>query len=383
MIFSTIAFGAAALLLFRGINHGILSDYREMSIHSRYGHGTLFKKGYHGTETKENAWKGWFKNADEILPHLTQSGLLQDSFPRLGLSGLIGNGTVSLSGLGMGVKGVREAAFFDRLKIIEGHPLDGSRGNIFIGKGLAQALNVKLGQSLSFLTTTVDGSVNMMSFVLVGVFETGVKAVDDVSFKVELEDAQVLLDTQAIESVAVALKPGVEWEDLKASLWEKNDVEFFSFEELDQINYVNGVRWLKGQSRIFELIILVIILLGIFNAVTVSVAERCYEFSVARANGEKKVDILRLLFTEMSLLGAGSAICGVILVVMVSRTFLANGIAMPPAPGMTLGSQITVSYFPNDILTITALCLITLFISAVLGVVRVLHVPIAKGVQLS
>ena len=45
----TIGIGTGALLVFKGFNVGIMNQYRDNTIHARYGHGQINMKGYHNS----------------------------------------------------------------------------------------------------------------------------------------------------------------------------------------------------------------------------------------------------------------------------------------------------------------------------------------------
>ena len=55
---------------------------------------------------------------------------------------------------------------------------------------------------------------------------------------------------------------------------------------MDKIYYQHSVDFLKSQFGLILTIILVIVLLGVFNTVSLSVLDRRHEIGVLRANGE-------------------------------------------------------------------------------------------------
>ena len=52
----TIAIGCGTLFSFEGFINGVLDDYKDSTIHSRYGHGQINTKGYRETVYQE-PWK--------------------------------------------------------------------------------------------------------------------------------------------------------------------------------------------------------------------------------------------------------------------------------------------------------------------------------------
>src|ERR1051325_3037344 len=78
---------------------------------------------------------------------------------------------------------------------------DGDADAVIIGKGLADELNVKPGDYLTLMTTTVNGSLNAADVRVAGVFATGVKESDDRAVKMPLAGAQSLLQTHKVEKL--------------------------------------------------------------------------------------------------------------------------------------------------------------------------------------
>ncbi len=380
LVFATLAVGAGMLLFFRAFNGGVLAEYREVSIHSRYGHGSVFATGFWG-KNFEKPWEHWLENPAAVIAELEKSPDVAQVFPRLSFAALVTNGSKTFNGVGTAVDGVKEAAFFNRLTLNEGTPLDGSPDAILLGRGLARTIGAKPGANVTLLATTVSGSLNSGNYAVKGIFETGIQALDAVAFRLEFSGAQTLLDTTRAESVAVALKPGGLWSGVKKRVAAIAGGEAFSFEELDRTYYQNGVNWLKSQAGVFENIILLIVLLGIFNAVAVTVLERGPEIASARANGETRADVFFGIVLESALLALAAGLAGAGLVLVLGKGLLAKGITMPPAPGMTLPSQVFLAFRLEDAATVLALTVGISVAGSALVAVRILRGPIAARLR--
>src|SRR5437763_1262756 len=83
------------LLVFRALNQGVLAEYRESSIHSRYGHGTIFRKGYWG-KPLEKPWTLWIEDPAPVIATLEHSPSITGIFPRTSFSALVTNGGKTL-----------------------------------------------------------------------------------------------------------------------------------------------------------------------------------------------------------------------------------------------------------------------------------------------
>jgi len=54
----TVAVGTGSLFIFHGFNAGIMNQYRDNTVHSRYGHGEINTAGYRD-QVYEKPWEHW------------------------------------------------------------------------------------------------------------------------------------------------------------------------------------------------------------------------------------------------------------------------------------------------------------------------------------
>ena len=118
----TIGIGTGALLVFKGFNVGIMNQYRDNTIHVRYGHGQINMKGYHNS-VYEKPWKHWIEDYGSLKENLSKVPGVKLLFPRVNFFSLLTNGEMNISGKGQGVDGKAEFSFFNTLNIVEGKNL--------------------------------------------------------------------------------------------------------------------------------------------------------------------------------------------------------------------------------------------------------------------
>lgn len=377
----TIAVGAAAIFLFDGFNVGIMNQYRQNTIHSRFGYGQINTKGYRD-QVFEEPWNQWMSGGDELLAGVRTIDGVTAVFPRTEFFALLTNGNITLSGKGQGIDGEAEAGFFKMLNVEEGVTLSTEEDGILLGKGLARSLNAHPGDRITVLANTVRGSLNALDFQVVGVFHTGSKDFDDVVFRIQRKRAEALLDTTKIESIALGLRGVEDWPKVEAAI--RNNfpgLEATPFAVLDKVYYQHAVDWLDSQFQVILLIILVVVVLGILNSVSTGILERKREIGTLRANGESTFDVMRLLLAEASVLGLLSSVVGVVVAVVLNQTLLANGILMPPSPGIT--RQFHVFIEPQSIMAIKTILLgvSCTLIGTYVAASKVVKMPIAESLR--
>ncbi|WP_413292023.1 ABC transporter permease [Bdellovibrio sp. HCB185ZH] len=330
----TVCLGAAALLIYQGFNSGIMNQYRENTIHGYYGFGQVFPKGYYG-KVFEQPWKMWIENPEEAERKLLSAPGVEQVFPRLSFYSFLAKGGITLGGRGEGVLPERENKFFDKMNFISGGDLK-DESEIILGKGLADSLDVKAGDTLTLLTQTINGQLNGADLKVAGVFHMGIKAIDDGYYRLHLKQAQRLLDTQRVELFSLATTGVDHWDEVAKNINQADpNLEPVRFEILDKVYYQNSVDFLSAQFAFIRMIILLIVALGIFNTIAVGLLERGGEIGALRANGEKRSRLFKILLLENSFLGLFGGILGILLALLCTKTVLASGIPMPPGPGIT------------------------------------------------
>lgn len=377
----TVALGMGALFLFDGFNVGIMSQYRDNTIHAHYGHGQINTRGYRD-QVYEKPWDHWITNWDELKPFLLSLPGVEYVFPRISFYALLTNGKVTISGVGQGVVGEDESQFFNALNVVAGETLSNQAEGILLGRGLARALDNKPGDTVTILANTIYGTINGIDLSTTGIFHTGSQDFDDRIFRIPLKQAQLLLDTDRIESVALGLKSLEDWGPVSKAIEKRfPELETVPFAVLDEVYYQHSVDWLKSQFKIIQIIILTIVLLGIFNSVSTAILERKQEIGNLRANGESVTDIMGLLAFEGATLGFIGSILGIIFALLINFTFLRKGILMPPAPGLTRQFHVMIELQPDMAFYTILIGTFTALIATLIAGIRVAKMPIGDALR--
>lgn len=364
-------------MIYHGFNAGIMNQYRENTIRARFGHGQVNTKGYRD-QIWDKPWERWIDPDTAFIEELKDRPEIEYVFPRISFYALLNNGEKTLSGAGEGVDGRVESKFFTTLNIITGKLLSDEEEGIILGKGLAEALKLKVGDRVTVLANTHNGSLNAVDVYVTGIFFAGMKSFDDTFFRIQLKKAQELLDTQKVETIALGLKGLEGWPAVEEWVEKNPGFEATAYNILDKVYYQNSVDFLQAQFSFIFIVILVIVILGIFNTVSTIILERKGEIGNLRANGDSNTEVMGLLLTESLILGLIGATLGVVLSYLCNVTLLANGIEMPPGPGITRQFTTFVELQPNFI----PVCYLIGILSSVFGTYmasrRVLKMPITE-----
>jgi putative ABC transport system permease protein len=197
-----------------------------------------------------------------------------------------------------------------------------------------------------------------------------------------LNVAQTLLATDRAESIAVALARVEAWPGFaEAVRISFPHLEAVPFDELDRIYYRHAVDWLDAQFGFIRGIILLVVFLGIFNVISMAVLERTREIGTLRANGDGRLAIALGHILEAVVLAILGAALGVAAGWALSAGPLHDGVAMPPAPGITRSFRIQIELALGDALQVLSLAVLTAVVGCLLPVWRAVRMPIADALR--
>ncbi len=383
VILATIASGVLFLGLFHAFNAGLLHSVKENTIHARYGHGQINTAGYL-TRVYERPWEHWIADPEPLRRDLAGAGIAGTLFPRVTFAALLTNEKTNIAAVGQGIDAEAEAKFFTLLHVEEGKVLEDEETGVLLGAGVARSLGRKVGDRVTVLTNTLEGSLNGVDLTVTGIFHTGSPELDDSLFRMQLKTAQSLLGTEKVETVAVGLADERDWPRVEALVARDFPaLEATPFNVVDKVNYQQFVDWLKSQFGVIELIVLTLVLLGILNNVSTGVLERKQEIGCLKANGDAASDVLGMIALEALLLGLAGTLLGASLVTLVVHGIFRNGFTMPPTPGLTRESHMVLEIGAAKL---AETCVAPIFVAvaaALLAGLRVARMPIAEALRAS
>ncbi len=380
-ILITVAFGTGSLFLFHGFNSGIMNQYRDNTIHARFGYGQIQTRGY-GERVYERPWEHWIENADKLRRELLALPGVHQVFPRVDFPALLSNGRITVSGKGQGIDGVEEFSFFNTLNFESGKNLSDEPDGIVLGVGLARGLGVKVGDPVTVLARGAKGDMNKSVLKVSGIFHTGLKEFDETIFRIPLKVAQGMLQTSRVESMSLGLGTDEDFDTVSDYLKTRHpELEAIPFAVLDKVYYQHSVDWLNAQFDVIQIIILTIVVLGIFNTVSTGVLERKQEIGTLRANGESRADVILLLALEGLAMGVLGAALGNLLALALNVTALKDGILMPPAPGITRQFQVMIELAPLMAVKTALLGIGATLLGTLVAGLRVVRMGIAESLR--
>jgi putative ABC transport system permease protein len=337
-----VAFGFAALTLAFGFAAQSLEALREGTIRSGTGHVQVAARGGFETEDGTTLDRG-LADAPRIEAVLAQDTRVAQVLPRLDFVGLLSDGKRSMPFLGTGLDPAGEARFMEVPRAVSSGRWLASRGEraVVLGGGLARSLGARVGDTLTLLAATGDGTLNAVDGEVAGIVTLPIRELDDRYLATTLDLATELLDAgDRVSKLVVVLRrdpprPEAEAVRLRALLEEKGfPVETRSWRQLAP--FYRQVRILYfGIFGFMGAVLAVVVLLASANTMVMAAAERTREIGTLRALGTRPGLIRRLFVCEGVLLALAGSACGALLALGVRFLLNHSGWTLPPPPGAT------------------------------------------------
>lgn len=331
-LLTVLALGSGLALLL--VSLGLLDGSREQDIANYVrldaGHVVVQAKGYQDTRSQALLLPAWvLATSRETLRPMTQSYTVQGVSPRLLVSGLLRSaaGSAGVRIFAVEPKAEKPLSLIPR-RIVEGSYLsEGQPAGVVIGAELARKLAVRVGSKVVLMTQAVqppdatirertEGEIQSTLVRVVGIFRSGVRAVDAHVIQVPLSAAQALLGVpEQVTQIAIFLaresdSPLVV-KHLQAQL-AAVPAEILTWQE--SLPRLAQLFWLNDAfSYVTNAILLVMVGLGVLNTLLMAVLERRYEFGVCAALGLRPGQLAGMVICESLVLTMLSLALGLVL----------------------------------------------------------------------
>jgi len=342
-----LAFGFASFTLSAGFMAQSFHGLRDSTIRSGIGH-LQFADARTFTQSEDAPLQFGLKDADAIMATIAKDPAVRVVMPRLEFMGLITARARSVPFVGVGVDPLAEKTGTDiPTTISAGRWLDDNGRALVLGTGLARTLNVSVGDGVTLLATTPEGTLNAVDAVVTGLADVHFKELNDRYLAAPLALAQQLLDAPGtVSKISVVLHAtGHEAETAqRLTTVLGGNLAVRSWEQLAQ--FYNQVKMLYiGIFGFMSIVLMVVVFLASVNTTLMTVTERTREIGTLRALGARPRVVLTNFVLEGTVLGLAASAAGALLSLLISAGLNASAIEMPPPPGVTRGIPIHVQFF--------------------------------------
>jgi len=340
-----VAIGVFLTIALSGYLSGMLSDIIDQTARFQTGHVKVMSRAY-------------AQNIDQLPNDLALLGIdkvheeLENDFPnytwvnRINFGGIIdapGANDISKGqgpAMGMAIELFSEkSGEVNRLNLkkslVDGRVPDKS-GEVLIGYEFANKLKVKVGDELTYMGNTMNGSMTFAKFIVSGTVRFGVASMDKGTIIIDFTDAQQILDmangageilgfykdevfiqeqTEQMcdEFNAKQAQDPDEFAPIMKALGQQNSMGTY-------LNLVNSV------SSMFVIIFVMVMSVVLWNTGLIGGLRRYQEFGIRLALGEEKGHIYKTMIYEAVLIGAIGSVIGTALGIVVTLLMQKYGI---------------------------------------------------------
>lgn len=223
------------------------------------------------------------------------------------------NGASQISGQLMGVNLLNEDAMFGLRKKLRGGSLENVmqiKNSVLMGDGLADLLNVKLGD----LVTLSSPTGRLLTLKVAGFFHFGVAAVDNIRCYTNLAVAQTLLDKDAsyISEIYVNINDINEADHFAARMKQNFHCSSEGWQTANA-TMLAGSKLRIIMTFIVSITMLIVAGFGIYNILSMTINDKMKDIAILKATGFAGGDIVRIFMFQSLIIGISGALLGLLL----------------------------------------------------------------------
>ena len=307
-----ISFSLMALIMADGLMLGMKDLLVSSLTKNLVGEAQLHRKGFRDNFDVDL----YFTGTDDLVADLRGRPEVTEVASRVLSGGMVSSSYNVATGMVFGIDAEAETRIGNIKKaIIEGQYLTGERGEIMLGRPMAELLEVSLGDRIVITLSEADGGdLSQALFRVSGIYYFGLREIDHNTVFINADQARQAVGISADASHELVMV----FEDLSVSR-EKTSTVFDDFNN-EQLELKSWMELNEDIATMLELsglstlvigsILFLLASLGVINSMFMSIYERLYEFGMARAIGTTPWQLAQLILCEALLLGIGSCLFG-------------------------------------------------------------------------
>jgi len=311
---SAIVFAVLAAIVMQSMNRGSYEVMIDRMVSFNTGYLQIQDYRYDDEASLDNAFHYDDTLRERILnadPRIT--GIV----PRVETFMLAANDVSTRGAIVFGVDPEKEQAFNQIGNyLVDGHFPDGNEQSAVMGQGLADRLQLGVGDTLALIGQGRFGMSASGLFEIVGIIEHPIRDMNNSAVYLPIRSAQELLSAgdhitglmislereRQTNAVAASLRSELDASELVVFTWPELMPEILELLEMD-----------LAMPRLLTLVLYVVIGFGFFGTVLTMTMERLREFGVLLSVGMKRTSLSFVVFIETLIISAMAVTVGIML----------------------------------------------------------------------
>lgn len=253
------------------------------------------------------------KNALFLSGEIEKLPQVQGVAPQVATQVFFNNGPIQISGTMSGVDVRKQKELFNLESKMDEGSLDNlltSSNAIVMGKGLAEKVNVQLGDRVS--VTTPEG--NNLVLKVVGIFSYGMSAFDDSKSYASIATVQKILmrDPSYITDLHIKLENINEAKTFARSIHERLNVYAEDWETANS-SLLAGDKIRNTMTAVISFTLLLVAGFGIYNIMNMNIINKMKDIAILKATGFQGDDIIGIFLFQSVIIGILGGLLGIVL----------------------------------------------------------------------
>ena len=340
-----ITIGVTLTILLSGFLKGIMGDIVDQNARFETGHVKVMSRAYARDKDQlpnDLALLG----VDEILDTLRNEFPDMQWVKRIRFGGLLDvpdstgetRGQGPASGMALELFN-RKSGEIERLNIessLKTGSIPQKPGEAIIGSDFAEKLEIGIGDNVTYVGSTMNGSMTFMTFTISGTVKFGSASMDKGAIIIDISDAQEMLDMQDGAGELLGFLNGGVYDDAKAQeISDKFNHRYIGTDDefapvmmplRDQNNLASYLDYVDGFAALFVFVFVVAMSLVLWNTGLLGGLRRYQEYGIRLALGEDKGHIYRSMVLEAILIGAIGSVIGTVIGLLLTLYLQVHGI---------------------------------------------------------
>jgi lipoprotein-releasing system permease protein len=253
------------------------------------------------------------KNSQKLLDDLRKDTRISAISPQLSTQVFYVSGPTQINGTLNGVNILEEAkltSLQEKMKTGRIENLLTTDNGILMGHGLSKKLNVKTGD----IVTLASPKGTSMRFRVVGTFQFGMGALDNIKSYVNISKVQQLLnkDNQYITEISLKLKEYDNATEVAKEFANRYDYKADDWKTSNASAMVS-ILIRNVMTIVVSFTLLVVAGFGIYNIMSMTIQNKLKDIAILKAQGFSAKDIRQIFLTESITIGVLGAAFGLLL----------------------------------------------------------------------
>jgi len=324
---ASIFFAVILSSLMMSVKEGTYDRMIDASIGDFMGYIQVHAKDY--WEEKNLDWS--FVHDEDLKAQITSHKNVVAQLPRIESFALVASEDQTKGSMVVGIDPQLEAQY-NKLdeRVSEGSYLSQDDNGILIGDGLAEYLDLGVGDTIVLLGQGYHGSSAAGKYAIKGIVKFGSPELSKQLIFMPLKLSQILYATEGnINNLVLILdnnKNSLQIsEDLEKALSDDYEVMDWTLSNSELVDMIEADR---VEGYVFMFILYMVISFGIFGTVLMMLAERRKEFGVLIAIGMKRIQLAVLVWLEVMLISILGSFLGMFGAFPICYYMYANPIAI-------------------------------------------------------